>query len=95
MSNNVAGNPFIIDTATNTAIFTNKFQLLAVQWVSGSIADVVSVQDSAGNVKWEVIQDVTNKTQAMAFPDELDLNFNGLKVPTLTTGKVYLYVRQI
>jgi len=94
MANVVTGNPFIIDTATATAIYTDRFQLLAIQWVSGSIADVCSVQDGAGVVKWEVIQDVTNKTQPLSFPDELELTFNGLKVPTMNTGKVYLYVKR-
>jgi len=95
MANNTAGNPFIIDTATATAILaTDRFQLLSVQWVSGSIADVCSVQDAAGAVKWEVIQSVTNATQSLAFPDELELTFNGLKVPTMATGKVYLYVKR-
>ena len=96
MSNNVAGNPFIIDTATATAIIaSDRFQLLAVQWVSGSVSDVCSVQDAAGNVKWEVIQPVTNTPQGMAFPSTLSLVFNGLKVPTMNTGKVYLYVKRL
>jgi len=94
MANSTAGNPFIIDTATATAIYTDRFQLLAIQWVSGSVADVCSVQDGAGVVKWEVIQPVTNTPQGMAFPDELELTFNGLKVPTMNTGKVYLYVKR-
>ena len=94
MANSTAGNPFIIDTATATAIYTDRFQLLAIQWVSGSVADVCTVQDAAGTTKWEVIQPVTNTPQGMAFPDELELTFNGLKVPTMNTGKVYLYVKR-
>lgn len=97
MANNTNTNPLIIDTLTSTAILAtaNRFQLLAVQWVSGSTANVCSVQDGAGTVRWEAVGNGANYTYGMAFPDELDLTFQGLKVPTLDSGKVYLYVKYI
>ncbi len=95
MANDVGGNPFIIDTATATAIYTDRFTLLAVQWTSASTANVCSLQDAVtGKVKWEAVSNNTNDTKNMAFPSTLDLIFNGLKVPTLDSGKVYLYIKR-
>lgn len=95
MANVVTGNPFLIDTATDTAIVASGqiFKLYALAWTSASIADGLSVQDAAGTVKYSDIQDVTNKPHTLNIPDECPLIFNGLKVPTLTTGTLKLYVK--
>ena len=97
MANATTGNPIIIDTLTATAILatSERFQLLAVQWVSGSTANVCSVQDGAGTVRWEAVGSGANYTLPVIFPSTLSLVFNGLKVPTLDSGKVYLYVKRI
>ena len=96
MANVTTGNPLIIDTLTSTAILatSERFQLLAVRWVSGSTADVCSVQDGAGTVRWEAVGNAANFMTDTVFPDEMPLNFNGLKVPTLGSGKVYLYIKR-
>jgi hypothetical protein len=95
MANVTTGNPFIIDTATATAIIaSDRFQLLAVRWVSGSTGNVCTIQDAAGTTRWESVGEVANFVDDTEFPDELELNFNGLKVPTLDSGKVYLYVKR-
>ena len=96
MANVTSGNPLIIDTLTATAIMasTEKFKLLAAVWTSGSLANVCSVQDAAGIVKWEVTGSVASACIQTSFTD-CDLVFNGLKVPTLDTGKVYLYIKRL
>ncbi len=65
MANNTAGNPFIIDTATATAIMSDRFQLLAVQWVSSSTANVCTVQDGGGTTRWECVGSATNTVYSM------------------------------
>ena len=93
MANVTSGDPFIIDTATDTAIFTDDFLLYAIAWTSGSLADAISVQDEDGTVKYSSTGTIANHTEHFAFPSEKPLKFNGLKVPTLGSGKVYLYVK--
>ena len=97
MANDTAGNPYIIDTVTDTAIIAagTWFKLYAIRWVSASAADAVAVQDAAGIAKWASIAADIYNVEAQTFPDDAPLVFNGLKVPTLTAGKVYLYVKSM
>ena len=92
MANVVSSSPFIIDTATDTAIFTDDFQLFAIAWTSGS-TDGISIQDKDGVVKYASAGTVAGHSERFTFPSEAPVRFNGLKVPTLGTGKVYLYVK--
>lgn len=91
MANDVTGVPFIIDTVTATAITNDKFFVQGIVWASASVADTVVVADEDGNTKWAATQGTTNTNVNKDFNPPLF--FNGLKVATLDTGTVYLYVR--
>ena len=93
MANVISGNPFIIDTATDTAIFTDDFMLYAIAWTSASIGHGISVQDEDGVVRYASVAGIDNYAENFPFPSDYPLRFNGLKVPTLGGGKVYLYVK--
>ena|SRR3990167_2484500 len=97
MANVTTGNPFVIDTVTETAILAagSIFKLFAVHWTSGSVADAVVVADAAGITKWASVGSVANNHEFNEFPDACPLVFNGLKVATLGAGTVKLYVRQL
>lgn len=73
---------------------TERFQAYGFQWVSGSTGNVCTVQDAAGVTRWEAVAAATNAVVAFTLPDECELNFNGLKVPNLDSGKVYIYVKR-
>jgi len=95
MANVTTGNPLLIDTSTATAILTtDRFELLGVRCVSGTTANICTVQDAAGVTKWESIGNAANFIDESQFDTDLCLNFNGLKVPTLDSGKVYLYIKR-
>jgi len=72
MANNAAGNPFIVDTATAISIVGSgtAFNLFAIRWVSGSTGDAISVQDSAGNVKWASVGGAANNVEGQIFGDD-------------------------
>ena len=93
MANSTVGNPFILDTATDTAIFTDDFLCYAIAWTSASTADAISIQTSSSDVKYASTGSVANYSERFVLPGEHPLRFNGLKVPTLGSGKVYMYVK--
>lgn len=94
MANDVSGNPFILDTATDTALVTDFLHVYSVLWVSGSSGDALSVQDENGTVKYATCgANSTTPVASPTFPPE-GLFFNGLKVPTLGAGKVYLFLKR-
>ena len=95
MANTTTGNPWLIDTVTATAIVTagTFFQLYALQWTSSSLADSLSVQEADGTVKYVGKGDVANYSERMSWPSNAPVVFNGLKVPTLDTGILRLYVK--
>lgn len=94
MANDVSGNPFILDTATDTALTNDYLHIHSILWVSGSSGDALSVQDENGSVKYATCG--ANSTTPVSSPNfgDTGLFFNGLKVPTLGAGKVYLYLRR-
>lgn len=96
MANVAAGNPYIFDTATDTAILAagTIFHCFGIAWCSGSLADTVSLQDAGGVVKWSASGTIANNVDRQPFTDENPLIFNGMKIPTLGSGKLYVYGRR-
>ena len=88
MANVVTGNPYVIDTASSTAIDTAPMRRLRrVRWVGATTAAHTAViQDGAGTVKWagHAIANATDDSP-------VDVSMTGLLVPTLASGKLYLY----
>lgn len=97
MANVTTGNPFLIDTVTETAIIASgtHFQLFALQWTSASLADSLSVQEADGTVKYVGKGDIANYSERMSWPSEAPVKFNGLKVPTLDTGILRMYIKVV
>ena len=89
MANNTAGNPFIIDTVTATAIFTDRFVCHSLVLASAGAADQVLVADQDGNTKWGGEALATTNVPHYFSPA---LRFNGLKVTTIDGGTLYMYV---
>ncbi len=93
MSNDTSSNPFIIDTVTDTAIFTDDFLCYAIAWTSASIGHGISIRDEDGVVKYASVAGIDNYAENFPMPSDNPLRFNGLKVTVLGGGKVYLYVK--
>lgn len=93
MANTTANNPFVLDTVTDSLFATGQwFNVFAVRWTSGSVADAVSLQDIDGNVKWSATGTIANNVDQSVF--DPPLIFNGMKIPTLGSGKVYVYCKR-
>jgi len=94
MANDVTVDPIFIDTVTATVHLTNYFEVLGIRWTSASTADAVDIQDQNGNSKWASIGAGANHVEESHWPVEHPLRFNGLKVPTLGAGRIYIYTKQ-
>ena len=93
MANDITGNPLIIDTVMTTPITTKTFTAYMIRYVGPSTVagDQVSVQDKNSKVKWATVASGSNYVEGSQFVKK-HLIFEGLYVPTLVTGTVYVYV---
>ncbi len=92
MSNNTDGNPYIIDTAANSLVTARRLRIQSIRWVSAgaSASDAVSVQNALGQVLWSSSATGSNYVEAQNWPIESPLVADGLKVPTLGSGSLYI-----
>lgn len=91
MSNILTGNPLIIDTVSATVLTNYLFTATKIRWVSGDAAsDTISVQDRHGAVKFAAEATGANYSESEHF--DPPLLFDGLLVPTLSSGIIYIYV---
>lgn len=95
MANDISCNPLVLDTAAATVVVSNVFKIQSIVWVDSgndmADGDQAILQNKAGKVIWErrlttpgMIGDLQQ-----TFPEPFPVN--GLIVPTLTHGKVYVY----
>lgn len=86
----ITNNPLTIDAASATALTTVTFVATKIRWVGGTTAGhTVSVQNNAGTVKFAAEAVGANYSESEHF--DPPLIFEGLKVPTLASGKIYIY----
>ena len=94
MAISVSTNPFFIDAISAVALVTVPFNAIKIRWTSASVADVAVLQDQNGNVLWQDSQPTTNLPHESSWDTDRPLLFNGLKVPTLTTGTIMIYTKE-
>lgn len=97
MANAITGNPIILDTAASTVVVSTPFLVSAIKWTVDAGAtdnDTVVLQDKKGIVKYEEILTVVTSGSTQAPPINFvpPLLFDGLICPTLSGGKVYIYL---
>lgn len=91
MANDLLKNPWTVDTASATAILTDWANLRSIQWIGGTTAGHEAViQDKDGRVLWRRLATGANQDFETVFPERLGHPVNGLLVPTLTSGVLYL-----
>ena len=83
----------LIDTASSTAITTKTFVAWMLRWVSAgaTAGDTVSVQDGNSKVRWASVATGANYVEETHFEGKPQI-FEGLTVPTLASGTIYIYV---
>ena len=91
MANNLGANPFIIDTPGAGVLYSRVIDVVLIRWISPGAAagHQVLIQDQNGVNKWETVAPGANYAEA----DHIDLldPWNGLIVPTLSSGRLYIY----
>ena len=102
MANVIGTKRIIIDTSSGSALIAaggEQLQVLKIRWVGASApAQTVSIQDANGNIFWESISGGANYVEIDTMTtdresDDAAFRLNGLKVPTLGGGKIYIYLR--
>lgn len=90
MANSFQVNPWVVDTVMATPAAPNPVLVRNIIWTDQVAAgDQLIIQDSNGNVIIDIKASVANVVQTLG-------NFgwvSGIRVTTLTSGKVYIYVR--
>ena len=94
MANNTTNNPLVIDTASGVAVTAAQFAVIGIRWVAPAAVsgNLVTIQDQLANTKWVSVANQGNYVEGDKFPLDKPLLFNGLLVPTLQAGTVYIYV---
>lgn len=93
MANNVTGNPFIIDTAGASAVYTGPLVMDRFRWVGATtVAHQCVVTDGDGKVLFESFATGPNYVDETYCGDQHKI-IRDLKVPTLGSGKLYVYFR--
>lgn len=88
---NIFKNPIVIDTPGGGAIYSQEIKVQAFRWVSPTAVagNQCIVQDKNGISIWESVASGANYEDV----DHIEFSFFGLIVPTLSSGKLYIYVR--
>jgi hypothetical protein len=89
-ANDTSINPWVLDTASGTAVQTGNIKVSCIRWVGATTAGHQAIlTDNAGKVVWEEVAAGSNFSTSECVP----LFFTGgLKLTKPGSGKVYLYV---
>ena len=91
MANSLTANPWVVDTAAAGAILTDWANLRSIQWEGATTAGHEAVvQDQSGRVIWRRIAQGTNQNFDTEFEGRFGRQVNGLIVPTLGSGTLYI-----
>jgi hypothetical protein len=94
MANDLTGNPMFVDTANAAALATQRFDVVKIRWVS--VAAVAGhqaiVQHANGKPAWESAAVGANYIDSDAWEKDNPLVLNGLLVPTLGSGNLYIHL---
>ena len=90
MANDVTRNPWIIDTASATALIAagTEVKIRNITWVDpgASAADEAVVADGSGRIIWRRVAAGANNYSAEEFHGIRGRTIDGLQVPTLAAG---------
>lgn len=90
MSNVITANPLKIDTAAGTKIISGQFTPTLVLWVGATATNDLTIQDGAGVTK--MVAKAVTATDVLPFPPRFPMQ--GLIVPTLGSGTIYIYFKE-
>lgn len=88
MSNQLSNNPWMIDTPGTAVIYSMWIKSIQFEFIYTAAGDNVTVQDSLGNLVWQATGTTNSEVQRSGKVGPI----LGLKVPTLSAGKLLMYV---
>ena len=97
MSNSLVGNIWHVDTASATPIIAAGTwkDIRRIQWIGGTTAGhECVVTDTDGRVLFRRLAAAVNSNFEMTFEGRFGQTCNGLIVPTLASGVVYIHFTQ-
>ena len=94
MANNLTGNPMFVDTPNASALASQRFDVVKIRWVSVAAAagDQAIIQHASTAAAWASAAVGANYIDSDAWEKDNPLILNGLLVPTLTSGALYVYL---
>jgi len=92
MANDIGGNPWIIDTASATALLESRVWIERVIWDEpSSTTDEAIITDAAGNKIWGY--EALAAGAGISYTQDIGISSKGLIVPTLGSGTLYIYIK--
>lgn len=101
MANVVTRKILILDTPGASTILASGqiLQVLKLRWVGATAAGhAISITDANDNVMWASVSGGANYVEIDTFTtnresDDQCFRWNGLKLPTMASGTLYIYIR--
>ena len=91
MPNSLTKNPWVVDTASATAISTEWVYIRSIQWIGGAVSgDEAVVADQNDRVIWRRLAQGANQDFETVWDNRMGGQADGLQVPTLTSGTIYI-----
>lgn len=93
MPNDLTQNPIILDTVSGIPLLTRSLLINAIRWVSpsSSAGHQVIIQNQHDRTIWESVAPGSNHVEESGWPEDEPLYADGLQIPTLDSGKIYIY----
>ena len=87
--------PVVVNAPSVNPIKTNAFNITKIRWVGGSAAGhQAKVYDNLGNPKFATIAAGANYVESESYEVQ-PLACQGLVVPTLDSGVLYIYIQDL
>jgi hypothetical protein len=90
MANDLTKRPWIIDTPSAINLTDDRVRVSVLRWVAtaATAGGLATITDKSGRVFWQGAATATTESAESV----LDMDVDGLRVPTLASGTLYIYV---
>lgn len=97
MANDLTGNPWVLDTASATKLWSGPTYVVGMEWHPAAMDDDLEVQDALGNTKWKIraaspaTDDLSTGLEVWSL-SETKAPWDGFLLKTIDSGTLYVYV---
>ncbi len=92
MGNDLTKNPWLVDTAASTVLSADALRIRGVRWVGATTAGhAATITDKNARIVWTSVATGANYVESdMINTGDRGWDWDGLAVPTLASGKLYI-----